>query len=59
MSTGTAGVLKAHVALNVSHVERSIEFYRKMLGIEPRPFFAAPFGYYDANAAANTNGGKD
>ena len=35
MSRGTAGVLKAHVALNVSHVERSIEFYRKMLGIEP------------------------
>ena len=27
--------LKAHLSLNVTNVERSIEFYRKMLGIEP------------------------
>jgi len=27
--------LKAHLALNVHKVERSIEFYRQMLGIEP------------------------
>lgn len=27
--------LKAHLALNVRNVERSIEFYRKMLGLEP------------------------
>jgi catechol 2,3-dioxygenase-like lactoylglutathione lyase family enzyme len=27
--------LKAHVAINVRSVERSIEFYRKMLGLEP------------------------
>jgi catechol 2,3-dioxygenase-like lactoylglutathione lyase family enzyme len=27
--------LKAHVALNVHNVERSIEFYRQLLGIEP------------------------
>ena len=27
--------LKAHVALNVKNVETSIEFYKKMLGIEP------------------------
>lgn len=27
--------LKAHIALNVRNVERSIEFYKKMLGIEP------------------------
>ncbi|HEV2915651.1 MAG TPA: ArsI/CadI family heavy metal resistance metalloenzyme [Pyrinomonadaceae bacterium] len=27
--------LKAHLALNVKNVERSIEFYRKMLGLEP------------------------
>ena len=27
--------LKAHLALNVSQVERSIDWYRKMLGIEP------------------------
>jgi len=29
------GALKAHLALNVRSVERSIVFYRKMLGIEP------------------------
>jgi catechol 2,3-dioxygenase-like lactoylglutathione lyase family enzyme len=28
-------VLKAHLALNVRDVERSIEFYKKMLGLEP------------------------
>ena len=28
-------VLKAHLALNVQNVERSIEFYRKMLDLEP------------------------
>ena len=28
-------VLKAHVSINVRNVERSIEFYKKMLGIEP------------------------
>ncbi len=27
--------LKAHLALNVKSVEKSIEFYKKMLGIEP------------------------
>jgi catechol 2,3-dioxygenase-like lactoylglutathione lyase family enzyme len=27
--------LKAHLALNVRNVERSIEFYKQMLGIEP------------------------
>jgi len=27
--------LKAHLALNVHNVERSIEFYQKLLGIEP------------------------
>lgn len=36
MTTATeVKVLKAHLALNVRDVERSIEFYRKMLGIEP------------------------
>jgi catechol 2,3-dioxygenase-like lactoylglutathione lyase family enzyme len=33
--TKTVAALKAHLALNVKNVERSIEFYRKMLGIEP------------------------
>jgi catechol 2,3-dioxygenase-like lactoylglutathione lyase family enzyme len=28
-------VLKAHVSINVRNVERSVDFYRKMLGIEP------------------------
>lgn len=35
--------LKAHLALNVQNVEQSVEFYRKMLGIEPlklRPGYA-------------------
>jgi len=27
--------LKAHLALNVKNVEKSLDFYRKMLGIEP------------------------
>ena len=27
--------LKAHLALNVHNVERSIAFYQKLLGIEP------------------------
>lgn len=32
----------------------------RLLGLEHRPFFAAPFGYYDADANANVNaGGKD
>jgi catechol 2,3-dioxygenase-like lactoylglutathione lyase family enzyme len=33
--TKQAQALKAHLALNVKNVERSIEFYKKMLGIEP------------------------
>jgi len=28
-------VLKAHISINVRNVERSIDFYRRMLGIEP------------------------
>ena len=36
MTTATeVQVLKAHVSINVRNVERSIEFYKKMLGIEP------------------------
>lgn len=36
MSSGKAvNVLKAHLAIKVRDVERSIEFYRKMFGIEP------------------------
>ena len=31
----TAQALKAHLALNVRNVERSLEFYKKMLGLEP------------------------
>jgi catechol 2,3-dioxygenase-like lactoylglutathione lyase family enzyme len=31
----TIQMLKAHLALNVKNVERSIDFYKKMLGIEP------------------------
>ena len=35
MEGKSVGVLKAHVALYVGDVGRSIEFYRKMLGLEP------------------------
>ncbi|MGN6185755.1 MAG: ArsI/CadI family heavy metal resistance metalloenzyme [Thermoanaerobaculia bacterium] len=33
--TSDVQVLKAHVSINVRNVERSTDFYRKMLGIEP------------------------
>jgi catechol 2,3-dioxygenase-like lactoylglutathione lyase family enzyme len=33
--TPSVTALKAHLALNVSDVSRSIEFYRSLLGIEP------------------------
>ena len=42
-SDNSVRALKAHLALNVRDVEKSIEFYRKMLGIEPskaRPGYA-------------------
>ena len=38
MNTDTGSginTLKAHLAVNVRDVEKSIEFYRKMFGIEP------------------------
>jgi catechol 2,3-dioxygenase-like lactoylglutathione lyase family enzyme len=42
-ANGQVKALKAHLALNVHDVVRSIEFYRQMLGIEPskvRPGYA-------------------
>jgi catechol 2,3-dioxygenase-like lactoylglutathione lyase family enzyme len=33
--TKVVQALKAHLALNVKNVERSTEFYRRMLGLEP------------------------
>jgi catechol 2,3-dioxygenase-like lactoylglutathione lyase family enzyme len=35
MATETVTALKAHLALNVKNVARSVEFYRQMFGIEP------------------------
>jgi catechol 2,3-dioxygenase-like lactoylglutathione lyase family enzyme len=35
MESKTVNTLKAHLALNVKDVKRSIEFYRLMLGLEP------------------------
>jgi catechol 2,3-dioxygenase-like lactoylglutathione lyase family enzyme len=34
-NTNSINTLKAHLALNVKNVTRSIDFYQKMLGIEP------------------------
>jgi len=34
-SDNSVTALKAHLALNVRDVEKSIEFYRQMLGVEP------------------------
>jgi catechol 2,3-dioxygenase-like lactoylglutathione lyase family enzyme len=35
MPAETVVALKAHLAINVRNVEQSVEFYRKMFGIEP------------------------
>lgn len=35
MTTNTVQTLKAHLALNVHDVNRSIEFYKKLLALEP------------------------
>lgn len=35
MNNRTINILKPHLALNVRNVHSSIEFYKKMLGIEP------------------------
>ena len=42
-TTANVNVLKAHLAINVKVVENSIEFYKRMLGIDPmkvRPGYA-------------------
>jgi catechol 2,3-dioxygenase-like lactoylglutathione lyase family enzyme len=33
--------LKAHISLNVQNIEQSVDFYKKMLGIEPLKFIKA------------------
>jgi catechol 2,3-dioxygenase-like lactoylglutathione lyase family enzyme len=36
MNSAAVTALKAHVAINVRNLEASLEFYRKLFGIEPR-----------------------
>ena len=31
-------IMKTHISLNVTNVEKSVEFYKKMLGVEPLKF---------------------
>lgn len=45
--------LKAHLALNVKSVERSMEFYRRMLGIEPSKVRAGYAKFDVANPPLN------
>ena len=35
MAAETVQALKAHIAMNVKDVQRSVNFYRKLFGIEP------------------------
>ena len=35
MMTPAVSILKPHVSINVHNLERSLDFYRRMLGIEP------------------------
>ena len=49
----TVKALKAHLALNVKSVERSIEFYRRMLGIEPSKVRAGYAKFDVANPPLN------
>ena len=38
MSQNTINTLKPHISLNVRNVEESVEFYKKLFGIEPMKF---------------------
>ena len=38
MSERTINTLKPHISLNVKNVEESVEFYKKLFGIEPLKF---------------------
>lgn len=49
----TVVALKAHLALNVRSVEQSIEFYSKMLGIEPSKVRAGYAKFDAANPPLN------
>lgn len=42
MSDKTINTLKPHISLNVRNVAESVEFYKKLFGIEPMKFIAGP-----------------
>src|SRR5688500_18709964 len=49
----TINTLKAHLAINVRDVEQSIEFYKKMFGIEPSKVRTGYAKFDAANPALN------
>ena len=50
--TSEVQVLKPHVSINVRNVERSIAFYRQMLGIEPSKLIVTVDRHGNTSAAS-------
>src|SRR6266436_7015708 len=51
--SGAVNALKAHLSLNVRNVEQSIQFYRKLLGIEPSKVRTGYAKFYVQNPPLN------